>query len=1253
MVNITANKDEKTQSISGPVLILICLMLGLQATLANAQSPFGYRKSITIDHTQVSGSTDLTDFPMLFSVTDPDLRTTANGGKVTSPNGDDILFRALDDATCGGVGLAPCTLDHEIESYTGKLVAWVRIPVLSATSDTTIYVYYGNSSITSPTENPTGVWEANYKGVWHLHDDFEDSTSNNNDGTNNGSANDTGHIADGQRFDGSNDYVQTTSNELKTANAFTISLWFRADDTNFGQHLLWQGKGTWNGWGNNPDSEEEMHISLGDFPAENAPGVSSDDLLSFFLGDVDETINTDALSLRTSFTDTTGYHFVAVTVSGLATSPSAEMFLDGVSVDTDTATTARTGRTTWDTDIRLGRPGASTRFYDGLLDEVRIATVVRSDDWIQTEYNSQSNPANFYTVGSEEATPVTSVELTSFTAIRHRGGVLLRWRSGLNMNNLGWYVYREVDGKPVKLTPELIAGSALMFGPGLQLDAENSYTWWDAAGGNERYWLADKALDGQLTMHGPAQATVTDKPPPKKRRSALLSQIGQKQTARAKTRTMPPTRRRRHRSRVARRPVVMSSQYLQPWEAPDLPPHAIQHALAAIPAIKLDIWERGWYRISQPELIAAGLDPSIDPSRIHLFVDGRQQAIVVTGGEDGRFDAQDAIEFYGLGLDTPWSDTRTYWLVAGSQPGERIHRAPRLTAETASPQSFLFTVERKDRSVYLAMVKNGEAENFFGPVIVKEPVEQFLTLRHVDPAPSPDAQLEIALQGVTTGVHQVIVQLNGHDVGAMIFPGQVREAVTFPIPQVWLQDGENVITLAPVDGEETSVVDTVRLRYKHIYAAHNDYLRFTAPGYNQVTISNFSQPDIRVVDITHPEAIRELSGNVERQDVGYAVTVIAIGETERTLLAFTDAQVKQPANIRTNAPSNWYHETQRADLVIISHEIFLDSLAPFKRIRESQGWRVELVDVQDVYDEFNFGYKSPWALRNFLHHATTAWQAPPRFVLLVGDASFDPRNYLELDDADFVPTQSVVTALLETASDDWFVDFNLDSIPELAIGRLPVRTVEEANTVVTKLVNYAQASPTGVWTREALLVADDRDIFDFAAASREVSALLSPHLTVEELLLDQTDTASLKSRLLTRLNDGQLLVNYIGHGSTEVWAGEALLTSADARNLTNADKLPVVISMNCLNGFFHDLYTESLAESLLKAEEGGAIAVWASSGLTRPSGQIVMNQALMRNLFERGGLTLGEAIMRAKATVTDRDVQRTWILFGDPTIQLP
>jgi hypothetical protein len=129
------------------------------------------------------------------------------------------------------------------------------------------------------------------------------------------------------------------------------------------------------------------------------------------------------------------------------------------------------------------------------------------------------------------------------------------------------------------------------------------------------------------------------------------------------------------------------------------------------------------------------------------------------------------------------------------------------------------------------------------------------------------------------------------------------------------------------------------------------------------------------------------------------------------------------------------------------------------------------------------------------------------------------------------------------------------------------------------------------------------------------------------------------------------LVNYIGHGSTEIWAG-GLLSSTDTLDLINGLRTPVVIAMTCLNGYFQDVYTNSLAEALMNAPGGGAVAVWASSGLTESGPQSAMAQALIGFLYGSQPVTLGEAAASAKEAVSDQDVRKTWILFGDPAMNV-
>ena len=230
------------------------------AEVAPLQS-FGYRKSITIDRTKVgvsgTSATTLSNFPVLVSLTDVNLRTRANdatNGRVENANGYDILFRATDDATCGGTG--PCTLDHEIESYdggasAGTLVAWVRVPSIktlhaSNTTDTEIFIYYGNADISTSIEDVDGVWDANYVGVWHLSESGTgtrfDSTSNGDNATTAGYDGDeavTGQIDGADDLDGSNDDLTTSINTgIDADEDRTIEVWAKSDLTDSSHRFM-------------------------------------------------------------------------------------------------------------------------------------------------------------------------------------------------------------------------------------------------------------------------------------------------------------------------------------------------------------------------------------------------------------------------------------------------------------------------------------------------------------------------------------------------------------------------------------------------------------------------------------------------------------------------------------------------------------------------------------------------------------------------------------------------------------------------------------------------------------------------------------------------------------------------------------------------------------------------------------------------------------------------------------------------------
>ena len=356
-----------------------------------------------------------------------------------------------------------------------------------------------------------------------------------------------------------------------------------------------------------------------------------------------------------------------------------------------------------------------------------------------------------------------------------------------------------------------------------------------------------------------------------------------------------------------------------------------------------------------------------------------------------------------------------------------------------------------------------------------------------------------------------------------------------------------------------------------------------------------------------------------------------------------------PQGITYTAGSSWNTAQSGSDVVMISDPAFAPALKPLVKLHSKQGHSVAVVPIGDIYDEFNYGEKAPLAIQEFLQTATNKWRNKPRYLLLVGDASVDPRDYLGMGNFDFVPTAIIPTAELMTASDDWFSDFNNSGLAQIPTGRLPVITAAQASLVVNKIVGYESSSAN--FSNQVLFVADEDDTESFTQETDSVQALLPSSLTPVDILETLVGTAA-PQEIVSAINRGPLVVNYIGHGSEAQWSNADLFDVNAAAALTNGNKLPVFLMMACFNGFFDDVYQQSLAAAVLESANGGGVAVWASSGLLDPAPQVQMDQQLWRSLNATPSILLGDAIAKAKASITDLDTRRTYILFGDPLLQV-
>jgi uncharacterized repeat protein (TIGR01451 family) len=845
---------------------------------------------------------------------------------------------------------------------------------------------------------------------------------------------------------------------------------------------------------------------------------------------------------------------------------------------------------------------------------------------------------NFATQSELIETP-TGVKLESFSAGVTSSGALLSWKTGGETRNLGFNVYREVNGQRVRLNSSLIAGSALIMRHALEQHGAKTYAWMDRSAGanNGLYWLEDVDLNGTRTFHGPI-SPQNDWAAQSVPRTLMIEELNS-------TEAVPGNS---SASEIVESVAQVSSGTPQQ--------HQAQFQLASNSAVKIYVQHEGWYRVTQPQLVAAGMSASTDPNLLRLFAEGIEQPISIVGAGPGPggFGPQAAVEFYGTGIDTFYSDKRVFWLVAGNQPGLRIAQQG-YEGGGQQPQSFLRTVLLNQRTTYFAALLKENTDNFFGALVSPTSVDQILTAANVASMAASDVSLRVVLQGVTEAqAHDVTIVMNGSTLGELNFTGQNEGSITLHVPAGVLRQGANTVTLASQNGEnDLSLVDFITLTYPHTYIAETDSLKFTAEAGDQVLVNGFHQTPTILVDITNPAQPIELEARVLTEKGKYALEAKipwSVSGTH-TLLALSDKRIAAPLGLMKNNPSSFHSAQAGSEVVMVSNPEFAGQLGPLFQLHKAEGKTVSIVNVNDIYDEFNFGERSPYAIRSFLQTATTQWKNSPKYLLLMGDASLDPRNYLGLGSFDFVPTKIIVTSELKTASDDWFSDFNNTGFAQIATGRLPVRTPDDANIVVGKITGYARIQ-SGGWTNQTLMVADRDDAIDFTKELQSAQEMLPKSMNVVDIFASNMDAASAKQQIIAGINNGDLLVNYSGHGSVEVWSGDDLFDDTAATSLTNGSRLPVFLIMNCLNGFFQDVYTESLAESLLLAKNGGAVAVWASSGLNQADPQAQMDRVMVQALFTQPTPALGDAINQAKLGIADPDVRKTYILFGDPLLRI-
>jgi hypothetical protein len=471
--------------------------------------------------------------------------------------------------------------------------------------------------------------------------------------------------------------------------------------------------------------------------------------------------------------------------------------------------------------------------------------------------------------------------------------------------------------------------------------------------------------------------------------------------------------------------------------------------------------------------------------------------------------------------------------------------------------------------------------------------------------------------------------------------------------------------------QDIVLVNWFELHYSKTYIAEENHLVFDGnqTGNWEYRVDGFSQNHIDVFDITSPLAPKRIQRVlVQPGSSGYQARFQQ--QAGGRYLAINSSRRLLPLRIFQDTSSELKATVNAADYLIISHADFISAVQPLASWRAVQGLRVKVVDVQDIYDEFNGGVFNPQAIQDFLAFAYASWSPPaPTYVLLVGDGNYDYKNNQGWGEPEYIPPylDDVDPWIGETATDNRYVSISgSDLLPDMFIGRFPVKTSSEAKAMVDKTLAYEQQQSTDEWNLQFTFVADDRDSAgDFAALSDALAAQqVPPAYSVEKIYYKVThpSVSEAKTALIQAMNQGRLLVHFYGHASVQYWAAEKIFSVTDLPSLNPSTRLPFIISMTCQEGYFiwpkppNNDYS-SLAESVVRLAGGGAIASFSPTGLSISSGHDFLDRGLFQAIFvdrqKRAGVATTQAkIYLAAHASTQQYLVETYLLFGDPALQL-
>ncbi len=736
---------------------------------------------------------------------------------------------------------------------------------------------------------------------------------------------------------------------------------------------------------------------------------------------------------------------------------------------------------------------------------------------------------------------------------------------------------------------------------------------------------------------------------------------------------------------------------------------------------KIGITRTSVYRLDATFFKNIGLNPaSINPKNIQIFGnagamlpqpndqaranDLTENAIFVKGETDGKFDEGDAVWFFGqspheIKLNSAeflehqlnlYSDTTFYFLKIGNKSGQRLQNQ-------ASGKSG-FVVNTFDDYVFRENEITNKIQSgrewwgeYFGIN-----TQQNIDFNLAGVVPNSPFRLTVSSVAAAQVTTKFNVSLNGQGVGTQ----------SMATVSTYRYDYKGQKTIQAYKGSTSSSNNkmSVGLNFdKNGQANAEGYLDFL--GVQAVrNLQTYEQPTVfqnivglqkdsvqyviaqannslQLWDITNPLQPANQSYMLSGQNASF----VAAGKILKKFIAFNESQLQNPAYV-VEIPNQNLHALPTPQFLIVTSSVWQKQAQQLANFRQkNDGLSMLVATTQQIYNEFSSGRLDPTAIRDFVKYLNDRQPNRLKYLLLFGDATYDYKNNNQTQNAvqlaNFVPTyESYESAspVYSYSSDDyfgflkpsdgtWSEDYNGAQNLDIGIGRLPVKSADEATIVVNKLIRYATKNTTGRWRQRVCFVADDGDANIHQQDAEDLSKIISknaPQYEIKKLFVDAFSQNSnpsgqrapdVNKNIDQNANEGVLVMNYTGHGGVSGWAEEQILTLSDLLNWRNIDNMPLLVTATCEFGRTDDPGVVSGAELAVLSPRGGAIGLLTTTRPVFANTNFLLNQAFYKAVFQpidEKMPRLGDVFRITKNNSQSGVLNRNFMLMADPSMRL-